>query len=55
MSKVLKENNPACIEKALLCMNEWIKLNRAWGNSEIKEAIESGFINGKGNAKKCAL
>lgn len=55
MGKLLKENNPACLEKILQCFKIWIMKNKKWGEEEVKMAIEGGFINGKPNTKKLTV
>ena len=55
MNKLLKETNPACLEKALYCFKAWIIKDKNWGDEEAKLSIESGFINGKPNTKKLTI
>ena len=55
MEKLLKETNPACVEKILQCFKVWVNKKKVWEELEIKCVIENGFINGKGNAKTLAV
>ena len=43
------------MEKSLQCFKAWIEKGKQWGEDELRNAIEQGFINGKPNTKKVAL
>ena len=55
MAKLLKETNPACVEKILQCCKVWVKKNKKWTDEETKNVIENGYINGKTNSKTIAV
>lgn len=55
IGKLLKETNPACLEKILQCLKVWIEKDKKWGDDQAKSAIENGYINGKPNTKKLTV
>ena len=55
MGTLLKETNPACLEKILQCFKVWMEKDKKWGDDEAKLVIENGYINGKPNTKKLTV
>lgn len=55
IGSLLKETNPACLEKILQCMKVWVQIGKKWSDDEVKNIIENGYINGKQNTKKISV
>ena len=55
ITPLLKETTPANLEKSLQCFKVWMEKGKSWGEDEVRNVIECGFINGKPNTKKVAL